>query len=169
MQRSPVEILEVQDVSSPRRLVFHKENFGPALGRFAYKDCTLIQWYLPWLCTVLLCTDCQRIARSIRASPAVLWMWFRTVQLGQDKSKNAGLAQENCFGSHHNCKVCTCWSLLQQRCAPVQKSAINMTGLLLSVSDWSIIMIGPGSSLLVVLHLFAVPFSVLWVGLQKSK
>jgi hypothetical protein len=30
-------------------------------------------------------------------------------------------------------------------------------------------MIGPGGSLLVVSHLFAVPVSVLWVGLQKSK
>jgi hypothetical protein len=29
-------------------------------------------------------------------------------------------------------------------------------------------MIGPGGLLLVILHLFAVPVSVLWVGLQKS-
>ncbi len=38
----------------------------------------------------------------------------------------------------------------------------------LSVSDWSIIMIGPGGLLLVVPQLFVVPVSVLWVGLQKS-
>jgi hypothetical protein len=64
-----------------RDLFSIKRTFGPALGRFAYKDCTLIQWYLPWLCTVLLCTDCQRIARSIRASPAVLQtvQWLVTV------------------------------------------------------------------------------------------
>jgi hypothetical protein len=30
-------------------------------------------------------------------------------------------------------------------------------------------MIGPGGLVLVVPHLFAVPISVLWVGLQKSK
>jgi hypothetical protein len=30
-------------------------------------------------------------------------------------------------------------------------------------------MIGPGGLLLVVHHLFVVPLSVLWVGLQKSK
>ncbi len=39
---------------------------------------------------------------------------------------------------------------------------------MLSVSDWPIIMIGPGSLLLVVPSLFAFPVSVLLVGLQKS-
>jgi len=38
----------------------------------------------------------------------------------------------------------------------------------LTVSDWPIIMIAPGGLLLVVPHVFAVPVSVLWVGLQKS-
>jgi hypothetical protein len=52
---------------------------------------------------------------------------------------------------------------------PLQKSVINMIWLLLSVSDWPIIMIGPGGLQLVVSHLFAVPDTVLWVGLQKSK
>jgi hypothetical protein len=37
----------------------------------------------------------------------------------------------------------------------------------LSISDLSIIMIGPGGLLLVVTHLFAVPVSVLLVELQK--
>jgi hypothetical protein len=40
--------------------------------------------------------------------------------------------------------------------------------LLLSVSGQPIIMIRPGGLLLVVSHLFAVPVSVLLVGLQKS-
>ncbi len=39
---------------------------------------------------------------------------------------------------------------------------------MLSVSDWPIIMIGPGGLLLVVPRLFAVRVSVLRVGLQKS-
>jgi len=38
----------------------------------------------------------------------------------------------------------------------------------LSVSDWPIIIIGPGGLLLVVPHLFAVPVLVLWVGLPKK-
>jgi hypothetical protein len=42
-----------------------------------------------------------------------------------------------------------------------------MIWLLLSVFDWSIIMIGPGGLLLVVSHLFAVPVSVLLVGRKK--
>jgi hypothetical protein len=40
---------------------------------------------------------------------------------------------------------------------------------MVSVSDWPIIMIGPGGLLLELHHLFAVAVSVLWVGLQKSK
>jgi len=56
----------------------------------------------------------------------------------------------------------------QQRCAPAEKSVINMIELVLSVFDWPVIMIGPCGLLLVVPHLFAVPVSVLWVGLQKS-
>jgi hypothetical protein len=39
----------------------------------------------------------------------------------------------------------------------------------MSVSDWPIIVIGPGGLLLVVPHIFAVPVSVLWFGLKKSK
>jgi hypothetical protein len=40
----------------------------------------------------------------IRASPALLSIWSCTVQLDEEKSKYAGLAQENIFGSasfHH--------------------------------------------------------------------
>jgi hypothetical protein len=40
--------------------------------------------------------------------------------------------------------------------------------LVVGVSDWLIIIIGPGGLLLVVPHLFAVLVSVLWVGLQNS-
>jgi len=58
--------------------------------------------------------------------------------------------------------------MAQQLCAPAEKSVLNMIYLLLNVSDWLIIMIGPRGLLLVVAHLFAVPFSLLWVGLQKS-
>jgi hypothetical protein len=58
--------------------------------------------------------------------------------------------------------------MAQQRCAPAQKSVTNTSGLLLSVSDRPIIMIGPGGSLLEVPHLFAVPVSVLWVGCKKG-
>jgi hypothetical protein len=57
----------------------------------------------------------------------------------------------------------------QQRRAHAEKSVINMISLVVSVSDWPIVMIGPGGLLSVVSHLFAVPVSVLLVGLQKSK
>jgi hypothetical protein len=50
-----------------------------------------------------------------------------------------------------------------------QKSVIiNLIWLLLSVSDWPFMMIGPGGLLVVVSHPFTVSVSVLWVGLQKK-
>jgi len=45
-----------------------------------------------------------------------------------------------------------------------EKSVINMIWLLLLVSNWPIIMIGPGGLLLMVSHLFAVPILVLRVA-----
>jgi hypothetical protein len=47
-----------------------------------------------------------------------------------------------------------------------EKSVINMIWLFLI--DCPIIIIGPGGLLLVVPHLYAIPVSVLWVGLHKS-
>jgi hypothetical protein len=50
---------------------------------------------------------------------------------------------------------------------PQKKSVINGIWQLLSVSNRSIIMIGPSGLLLVVPHIYALPVSVLWLGLQK--
>ncbi len=58
--------------------------------------------------------------------------------------------------------------MVQQPCAPAEKSVNTMSSLLLTVSDWLIVMIGPGGLLLVAPHLFAVPDSVLWVRLQEK-
>jgi hypothetical protein len=67
------------------------------------------------------------------------------------------------------CRHCLQWmAQAQQHYEPGKKSVINMNLLLLSVSDWPIIMIGPGGLLLVVHHLFSVLVTVVWVGLQKS-
>jgi hypothetical protein len=50
-----------------------------------------------------------------------------------------------------------------------EKIVINMIWLRLSISNWLIVMIGPGGLLLVVLsHLYVVPVSVWRVGLQKK-
>ncbi len=54
------------------------------------------------------------------------------------------------------------------RGTPAKKSVINMIWLLLSVSDWLIIVISPGGLLIVVPHVFGVQVSVLWVGLPKK-
>ncbi len=45
---------------------------------------------------------------------------------------------------------------------------INMIWLLLRVSSWPIIMIGPGGLLVVVFHPFIVSISVLWGGVAKN-
>jgi hypothetical protein len=55
---------------------------------------------------------------ALRPSPAVLSMWPCTLEFDEEKSKHAGLAQENGFGQAHlhgllrlvkgTAKVCTC-------------------------------------------------------------
>jgi hypothetical protein len=50
-----------------------------------------------------------------------------------------------------------------------QKSVINMICLLVTVSNWVIIMIGSGGLLLVVSHLFAAPGFNIWVWFEKCK
>jgi hypothetical protein len=54
---------------------------------------------------------------------------------------------------------CTCCPWLVKGAAvlaPAEKSVTSMIELLLSVSDWPIIMISPGDLLLLVPHLFAI-------------
>ncbi len=53
--------------------------------------------------------------------------------------------------------------------SPINKTQPNRTYWLVHVSEWLDCLIGPGGLLLVVSHVFAVPISVLWVGLEKSK
>jgi hypothetical protein len=70
----------------------------------------------------------------------------------------------------------TYWATMDSR-APLlsHEDVTNMIWLLLPVSDSSIIMFGTGGLLLVICglllvisHLFAVPASVLWAGLEKK-
>jgi len=67
--------------------------------------------------------------------------------------------------AQHNSRVRFQW-LVKARsnsCATAEKSGINVISLLLSVSDWLIIMIGPSGLLLLVPHLFALPVSILYI------
>jgi hypothetical protein len=76
--------------------------------------------------------------------------------LDEEKSKCAGLAQENGFSS---VQLYNLWWLVkaQQNCAPPEKNVLYMMMcLLLSVSECSIIMIGPGG-LLLVIYFFPTP------------
>jgi hypothetical protein len=57
----------------------------------------------------------------------------------------------------------------QQPSAPAETSVIITIGLMISVSDWAIIMIGLGGLLVVIPRLFAAPIFVLLVGLQENK
>ncbi len=84
----------------------------------------------------------------------------------KEKSKHAGLAQQNSFGPAFFFQTLLLW-LLNCTAKPnnlLEKSATNMISLLFpAVFDWSIIMIGSGGLLLVVSHLFAVSVLVLIV------
>jgi hypothetical protein len=108
--------------------------------------------------------------RVLRASPSVLSIGSCTVQLDEDKSKYGGLAQEIGFWL----SIIVHYTMAGKRhsnAVHLQKtSPINMIWLLISVSDWPIIMIRPGGLLLVILNVFTVLVSVLhgW-GCKRSK
>jgi hypothetical protein len=90
--------------------------------------------------------------------------------LDEEKSKHAGLDQETGFGS---AKLLTS-GVACERCNNVthlQEKKCNKYDLIMSVfsvSDWSLIMIGLGGLLLLVVT-HVCPISILWVGLPKKK
>jgi len=59
------------------------------------------------------------------------------------KSQNMPGCLRKMVLAQQNSTVCGGWWKVQQRCAPAEKSVINMIWLLFSVSDRPIIMIGP--------------------------
>jgi hypothetical protein len=99
----------------------------------------------------------------------MLSMWSRKLKFGEEKSKHAGLAQQNGFGAAflHNLLRFVKGTAKPNMCPA--KSVINWIWLLLLVFDWSIIMIGPCSLLLVIVsHLFAVLVLVFIGGCWKK-
>jgi len=77
------------------------------------------------------------------------------------------LAEENGFGSAllHS----LLWLVKGTAMLCTWRKEFNKYDLtVLSVSDWPRVMIGAGGLLLVLPQLFAVPVSILWVGLQKN-
>ncbi len=92
-----------------------------------------------------------------------LSMWLQTVKFTVKRSKCASLAQEIGFSA----QIRAACRGVQHSCAPPKKSVINWTWLQLSIFDWLTIMIRPGGLLLVVTK-YAVPVTVLLVGLPKE-
>ncbi len=68
--------------------------------------------------------------------------------------KCAGLAEKIVLARYNRTLCGGRYKAQQQRCAPAERSVINMICLLVSVSDSPIIMIGPGGLLLVVVPHF---------------
>jgi hypothetical protein len=102
-----------------------------------------------------------------------LWEHFLRTQWEHDGNKrtlkHTGVSQENGFGSAclHNLQ----WLVKRAEHTTLHhlgKDCTNYMWLQLSVSDWLIVMIGPGGLLLVFSHLFVELVSVWWVGLLKS-
>jgi hypothetical protein len=119
-----------------------------------------------WLSLVSLCgllTILERMSLSRNAHRVILHS-----KIGWRKLKTCWFGSRKRFWL---CIIAQCVWRLGKGTEQSQKknSVIRRIWLLVTVSDWSIIMIGPGGLLLVFRHLFAVPVSVLWVGLQKSK
>jgi hypothetical protein len=79
-----------------------------------------------------------------------MWIWLKKMVLAQ-----------------HNCTICSGWQNAQQCTCRKECDKYDLTAA--GVSDWLIIMIGPGGLLLVVPDLCAASFSVSWVGLQNLR
>jgi hypothetical protein len=123
--------------------------------------------FFTWLSLVSLC-GLLTILEAMSLSRSAQCVMLHS-KIGWTKLKNVLVWLKKTVLAQHNCTVCgRVWRLVKGT-ATTKNSVIYMIWLLVTVSDWPIIMIGPGGLLLVVPHLFAVPVSVLWVGLQKSK
>jgi hypothetical protein len=101
-------------------------------------------------------------------STGALSMWLQTVKFIAKKSKFAGLAHEIGFSAPSSCSL---RRLVKgtaiQLCT--SKKECNKLHLTAAQYFWLVDhMIGPGGSLLVVPHVYAVPVSVLLVGCQKQ-
>jgi hypothetical protein len=79
------------------------------------------------------------------------------------------VAQENGFFSCILAQFAEAGTMRSKAVHLLEKSVINMIGLLLPVFDSSIIMIGPGGLLLVVPTCLQSSFQFYGVGLQKCK
>ncbi len=104
---------------------------------------------------------------TIRASPPALSMWLQRVKFSLKKSKCTGLAQEIDFFAPNSCS----WLWLvkaQHSCAPPKKSVINWRWLRFSISDWLIIMIGPGGLRFVVRTHMQFQLQFYWWGCPKK-
>ncbi len=90
---------------------------------------------------------CLSIHAPLRASLAMLIMWPCTLKLDEEKSKHVDFALQNGFGQH----FCTEADISHNKVVVLlEKVLIDMIWLVLPISDWPIIMIGPGTLLLVV-------------------
>ncbi len=86
---------------------------------------------------------------GLRAHPPVLSMWLRSVKFIAKKPKCACLDQEIGFSLPNLCSLPWLVKGSTHLCTS-KKSIINWTWLQLSISDWSMIKIGPGGLLLIV-------------------
>jgi hypothetical protein len=138
-----------------------------------------IQWmmvHLEFYSTIDFCEWLQRflvivkLHQSVvtRASPTVLSMWLQTVTFNEKRSKCVSLAQEIGFSAPNSYTLP--WLVKgQNSCAPPQKRVINWTWLGLSISDWSLIMLGPGGLLLVVPTYVGFQLQFYWWGCKKRE
>jgi hypothetical protein len=94
----------------------------------------------------------KKYISHVRTSPQVLSMWLQIVKFIVKKSKCTGLAQEIDFLAPNLCRLHLQWLVrgTTQFWTSKKRSVINWTWLWLSISDWSINIIGSGGLLLVV-------------------
>jgi hypothetical protein len=104
---------------------------------------------------------------DLRPSRTVLSMWLQTVKFITKGSKCVSLAQEIGFSTPNSSTLP--WLVQRDRVVHLQKECDKLEPPRLSISNWSILIIGPGGLLLLVPHVRAVLVSVLFVGLPQNK
>jgi len=137
---------------------FHGTSLVPKIKTNSYESVSSMSPLLTKLFIIMSRSDVG-LFQLLRASRAVLSMWCCKVKWDEEKSKYAGLAQENGF-AQHTCTVCSgLWTCRKE---------YNKLDLTAAHCFW-LAHHNDSSRLfaIVVLHLYAVPVSVLRKGCKN--
>jgi hypothetical protein len=114
-------------------------------------DCNYLIIQFLHLSTKILWWLCQSYIQAHPTSISTCTQYVtQDSKIYSEKVKMCRFSSRNSLFLHQICAACCGWWEEKQSCAPPKKSVINWTWLRLSISDWSVILIGPDGLLSVV-------------------